>query len=170
MLKILLPLLLPLLALENSFMRHLSCVMFQKNCGPVVSQKQVNDQNIAQLKRFLNHWLFVSSLNVSVISDDIHWNLWQNAIKVYYSKRKQATNLKIFVVSDVSGGSYCNRNPNSRTKAFYMITCNNFKFSRNQCLIYLLQMIKSSGLLLHSGNKCQLMILLPSQFKKRTDF
>ena len=37
------------------------------------------------------------------------------------------------------------RNPNSGTETFYMVTCDNFKQSRIQCLIYLLQ-LNSSGL------------------------
>ena len=61
-------------------------------------------------------------------------------------KMKQAINMQIFTVSEVSDGSYCNRNPNSRTETFYMVTCGNFKQSRIQCLVYLLQMINSFGL------------------------
>ena len=56
-------------------------------------------------------------------------------------KRKQAIIIQIFAVSEVSVGSYCNRNPNS-----YVVTCDKFKQSRSQCLAYLRQMINNSGL------------------------
>ena len=61
-------------------------------------------------------------------------------------KRKQAIIIQILAVSEVSVGSYCNRNPNSGTDTFYVVTCDKFKQSRSQCLAYLLQMINSSGL------------------------
>ena len=66
--------------------------------------------------RFLNHWLFVSSLKVSAISDDIRWNLWQNATNFYYIKKKLAANKQIFAVFEVSGDLYCSRNANRSTE------------------------------------------------------
>ena len=61
-------------------------------------------------------------------------------------KRKQAINMQIFAVSEVSSGSYCNCNSNSGTEHFYMVICDNFKQLRIKCLVYLLQMINTSGL------------------------
>ena len=51
-------------------------------------------------------------------------------------------NMYIFAVSEVSGGSYCNRNANSETEIHAAFD----KQSRIQCLIYLLQMINSCEL------------------------
>ena len=61
-------------------------------------------------------------------------------------KSKQAINMQIFAVFDVSVGSYCNHNPNSGTDTFYMVTSDNFKQAGIQFLVYLLQMINTSGL------------------------
>ena len=44
-------------------------------------------------------------------------------------KRKQAINMQIFAVSEVSGGLHCNHNPNSGAENFYMVTCDKFKQS-----------------------------------------
>ena len=54
--------------------------------------------------------------------------------------------MQIFSVSEVSDGSYCNHNPKDGTETFYIVTCNNFKQLRIQCLVYLLQIMNSSGL------------------------
>ena len=54
--------------------------------------------------------------------------------------------MQIFSVSEVSGGSYCNHNPKDGIETFYTVTCNNFKQSRIQCLVYLLQIMNSCGL------------------------
>ena len=61
-------------------------------------------------------------------------------------KGKQAINMQIFAVTEVSVGSYCNRNPNSGTETFCIVTSDNFKQSRIQCLVDMLQMINSFGL------------------------
>ena len=61
-------------------------------------------------------------------------------------KSKQAIHMQIFAVSEVSRGSYCSGNPNSGTETFYMVTCDNIKQSKIQCLVFLLQMINSPGL------------------------
>ena len=63
--------------------------------------------------------------------DGIRWNTWQNTTNIYYLKRKQATNIQIFAVSEVSGR---NRNPNSGTETFSMVTCDDFKQSKNSVL------------------------------------
>ena len=78
--------------------------------------------------------------------------------------------MQILSVSEVSGGPYVNRNPNNGTDPFYILTRDNFKQSRIQCIFYLLQMINSSGLHTDNDNKCQLMMVLPNQLNKRTDF
>ena len=48
--------------------------------------------------------------------------------------------MRIFAVSEVSGGPYCNRDAKSGTETyaanFYMVTYDNFKQSRIQCLFY----------------------------------
>ena len=54
--------------------------------------------------------------------------------------------MQMLAVSEVSSGLYCNRNPKNGTETFYMVTCDNFKQLRIQCLVYLPQMIKTSGL------------------------
>ena len=63
-----------------------------------------------------------------------------NTINVYYVKRKLAINMQIFAFYEVSGGPYCNRDGNSGSETyvanFYMVTCDNYKQSRIQCLIY----------------------------------
>ena len=53
-----------------------------------------------------------------------------------------------------------------------MVTCDNFKHLRIKCLAYLLQMINSYDYdyVPYNGSKCQLTILLPNQFNKRTIF
>ena len=61
-------------------------------------------------------------------------------------KRKQTINMHIFTVFENSGGLYRNRNPNSVIETFYMVSCDNFKQLRIKCLIYVLQIINSSGL------------------------
>ena len=86
-----------------------------KNWDPVVWLERVYHQELL-LIRFLNHWLFVSSLKASSISDDIRWNLWQNATNFHDIKRKLATNKQIFGVFEVSGDLYCSRNVNRPTE------------------------------------------------------
>ena len=65
--------------------------------------------------------------------------------------------MQIFTVSEVSGSPYCNCYVNSEQ-------------SRIQCLVYLLQIINSCDYIPCNGIKCQMMLLLPNQFNKRTDF
>ena len=60
--------------------------------------------------------------------------------------------MQIFAVSEVSGGPYCNCNLNSGTETnaadliLHISSSDNFKQSRNRCLVYLMQMINSGGL------------------------
>ena len=50
------------------------------------------------------------------------------------------------------------------------ITCDNLEQSRIQFLFYIKLIVNNSGFLYCGGNKFQLMLILPDEFNKRTEF
>ena len=52
----------------------------------------------------------------------------------------------------------------------WYITCDNLEQSRIQFLFYIKLIVNNSGFLYCGGNKFQLMLILPDEFNKRTEF
>ena len=100
--------------------------------------------------------------------------MWLN---VYYIKKKLTINMKIIAVSEVSGGSYCNRNTNSGTETdvaklnfiWYPVTISS---SQEFSAFFICCKWKTvlDYISYNNDSKCQLMMMLPNQFNNRTDF
>ena len=85
--------------------------------------------------------------------------------------------MKIIAVSEVSGGSYCNRNTNSGTETdvaklnfiWYPVTISS---SQEFSAFFICCKWKTvlDYIWYNNDSKCQLMMMLPNQFNNRTDF